>query len=375
DMAFNELRFILTTTGNMGCPAHADTMTVSLQPIPTVNAGVDLSTCDASAPVDLSGSFTGAAGVQWSTNGAGVFLPSNTAANASYQPGATDEQLGTVRMTLTTTGNGVCAAVSDTLMLSFVNPLQADFSWSNACAGSQTLFTSTSTTTGAPIIGWNWSFGNNTTGSGPQTSTSFDTQGQYLATLTVFAQNGCSSTVTRTIDVLNAPVAGFSISGDPFTDLPIAFSDSSSGATNWHYDFGDGNGAIVAEPVHQYTEGGQYIIVQTVTNAAGCADQDSLLISIGVKDILPPKLPNAFSPNGDGVNDVFYVRGGPFETMHLRIFNSWGEMVFETEDPLAGWDGTHKGVPEINGVYVYTVVAVSTDGLEHDRSGKVTLMR
>ena len=333
DMVFNELNFILTTTGNMGCPADADTAMVALQAVPTVSAGNDINVCDASATVDLTGGFTGANGVLWTSNGSGVFLPSNTAANATYQPGNTDEQLGTVRMILTTTGNGVCAAISDTLMLSFVNPLQADFTVSNACAGSQTQFTSTSTTTGAPIIGWNWSFGNNTIGTGPQVTTSFDTQGQYLATLTVFAQNGCSSTITQTIDVLNAPVAGFSITGDPFTDTPIEFTDNSFGATNWQYDFGDGQGAITAEPVHEYTEAGQFIIIQTVTNAAGCTDQDSLLISIEVKDILPPKLPNAFSPNGDGVNDVFYVRGGPFETMHLRVYNGWGELIFETDGP------------------------------------------
>jgi len=375
DMVFSQLRFILTTTGNMGCPADVDTMMVALQAVPTVSAGNDINVCDASATVDLSGAFTGANGVLWSSNGSGVFLPSNTAPNATYQPGNTDEQLGTVRMILTTTGNGVCAAASDTLMLSFVNPLQADFTVSNACAGSQTQFTSTSTTTGAPIIGWNWSFGNGTSGSGPQTITRFDTQGQYLATLTVFAQNGCSSTVTRTIDVLNAPVAGFTITGDPFTDTPIEFTDNSFGATNWQYDFGDDQGAIIAEPAHEFTEAGQFIIIQTVTNAAGCTDQDSLLISIEVKDILPPKLPNAFSPNGDGVNDVFYVRGGPFETMHLRVYNGWGELVFETTDPTFGWDGTHEGKPEINGVYVYSVIATSTDGAFHDRSGKMTLVR
>ncbi|MBK7113654.1 MAG: gliding motility-associated C-terminal domain-containing protein [Flavobacteriales bacterium] len=375
DMAFSELRFILTTTGNMGCPADADSMLVNLQARPTVNAGSDLSTCDASVAVDVAGSFTGATGVLWTTNGSGVFLPSNTSANASYQPGNTDEQLGTVRMILTTTGNGVCAAAGDTVMLSFVNPLEADFTWSNACAGSQMVFTSTSTTTGAPIIGWNWSFGNGTSGTGPQTTTSFDTQGQYLATLTVFAQNGCSSTITHTIDVLNAPVAGFTIAGDPFTDTPIEFTDNSFGATNWHYDFGDGTGAIVAEPTHEYTESGQFIIIQTVTNPAGCSDRDSLLVSIEVKDILPPKLPNAFSPNGDGVNDVFFVRGGPFETMHFRVYNGWGELLFETEDPEFGWDGTHDGKPEINGVYVYSVIATTTDGILHDRSGKISLIR
>src|SRR5690606_18844155 len=137
----------------------------------------------------------------------------------------------------------------------------------------------------------------------------------------------------------------------------------------------DGNGSLDAEPQHIYTDPGQFIIIQTVTNDAGCSDQDSLLVSIEEKDIIAPKLPNAFSPNGDGVNDVFYVRGGPFETMELKIYNGWGELVFETTDPLFGWDGTHDGTPEINGVYVYSVIATTTDGLTHDRSGKVSLIR
>jgi gliding motility-associated-like protein len=216
---------------------------------------------------------------------------------------------------------------------------------------------------------------NGTTATGPQATTSFATAGQYAVNLTVFAQNGCSATTTQVVDVLFAPVAGFSIEGDPFTGQPIAFTDNSFGATAWMYDFGDSNGSLIAEPTHSYEEGGSYLIIQTVSNAAGCSDSDSLLISIGVKDILPPKLPNAFSPNGDGVNDVFYVRGGPFLTMELKIYNGWGELVFETTDPTAGWDGTYKGRPEINGVYVYSVVATSTDGKTHDRSGKVTIMR
>jgi len=375
DLVFPQLQFVLATTGNLGCPAHTDTMFVNLQTPPTASAGQDINVCDANSAIELDGSFTGAGGVLWTSNGSGVFLPSNTAANATYQPGPTDEQNGTVRMILTTTGNGFCAAASDTLFLSFVNPLQASFTVANACAGSQTVFTSTSSTTGSPIIGWTWSMSNGAAGSGPGMSTSFPESGQYAATLTVFAQNGCSSTVTQVFDIMDSPVAGFDFSGDTFTDSPIEFTDNSTGANSWQYNFGDGNGSFAQEPTHTYTEPGRYVIVQIVSNAAGCIARDSMLVSIGVNAILPPKLPNAFSPNGDGVNDMFFVRGGPFLEMDLRIYNGWGELVFETTDPEFGWDGTHKGKPAINGVYVFSVVATSVDGKEHDRSGRVTLIR
>ena len=261
------------------------------------------------------------------------------------------------------------------MKLSFVNPLHADFTFGNACAGSTTAFTDASTTTGSPIIGWSWDFGSGNSAAGQQAGNAFPGAGQYPVSLTVFAQNGCSATTSQVVEVMFAPTAGFSFTGEPFTDEPIAFVDSSFGGNGWHYDFGDGQGSLSQEPTHTYTDAGQYIIVQTVSNAAGCTASDSLLIAITENKIVPPKLPDAFSPNGDGVNDIFYVRGGPFKTMELKIYNGWGELIFQTDDPEFGWDGTYNGKPEINGVYVYSVVATSEDGREHDRSGKITLIR
>ncbi|MBZ0204810.1 MAG: gliding motility-associated C-terminal domain-containing protein [Flavobacteriales bacterium] len=375
DLVFQHLRFVLTTTGNMSCPAHSDTVLVNMHQPSTVNAGTDITTCDVSADVQLAGTWTGAAGVQWSTNGSGVFLPDNTTAHAIYQPGATDSLLQHVNLFLTTTGDLFCDAAVDTVKLSFVNPLHAAFTFGNACAGSTTAFTDASTTTGSPIIGWSWDFGSGNTAAGQQAGNNFPGAGQYPVSLTVFAQNGCSATTSQVVEVMFAPTAGFSFSGDTYTDEPIAFVDSSFGGNGWHYNFGDGQGSLSQEPTHTYTDAGQYIIVQTVSNAAGCTASDSLLIAITENKIVPPKLPDAFSPNGDGVNDIFYVRGGPFETMELKIYNGWGELIFQTDDPEFGWDGTHNGKPEINGVYVYSVVATSEDGREHDRSGKVTLIR
>ena len=375
DLLFPQLSFVLTTTGNMGCPAHSDTVQVNLHQPSTVNAGQDITTCDASADVQLAGSANGGTGVQWSTLGSGTFVPDNTTANAVYQPSAADSAMQHVDLVLTTTGELYCAAPTDTVRISFVNPLSAAFTTNGFCAGLSTVFTDVSTTTGAPIIGWSWDFGNGTTGGGQQGSAVYADAGQYTVTLTVFAQNGCSATTSHTVEVMSSPIAGFNISGDAYTDEPVVITDNSLDGSAWQYDFGDGTGSLLQQPNHTYTEAGQYIIVQTVSNAAGCTAQDSVLISIKANKVVPPKLPDAFSPNGDGVNDIFYVRGGPFETIHLRIYNGWGEMVFETEDPEFGWDGTYKGKPEINGVYVYSVVATSVDGQEHDRAGKVTLIR
>jgi hypothetical protein len=86
DLVFPQLQFMLTTTGNLGCPADVDTMMLFLQTPPSANAGPDVNTCDPTQDIPLSGSSSGATGVIWSTNGSGVFIPNNTALSAIYQP-------------------------------------------------------------------------------------------------------------------------------------------------------------------------------------------------------------------------------------------------------------------------------------------------
>ena len=375
DLLFPQLGFVLTTTGNMGCSAHTDTLLVNMHQPATVGAGQDITTCDAVGPVQLMGTFANATGIQWSTTGTGTFVPNATTATATYQPSAADSAMQQVDLVLSSTGNLFCATARDTVRISFVNPLHAAFTTGTACTGLPTSFTDASTSTGAPVIGRTWSLGNGATATGQNATATYGAAGTYTVTLTVYAQNGCSATTSQTVEVMNSPTAGFGTSGDGFTDEPVIITDNSVGGTSWHYNFGDGTGSLMQQPNHAYTAPGQYIIVQTVSNVAGCTARDSMLVSIKENKITPPKLPDAFSPNGDGVNDTFFVRGGPFKTLHLIIYNGWGEKIFETEDPEFGWDGTYKGKPEINGVYVYSVVATSVDGQDFDRSGKVTLIR
>jgi len=100
------------------------------------------------------------------------------------------------------------------------------------------------------------------------------------------------------------------------------------------------------------------------------------------EDTIPPQepeavvyIPNIFSPNGDGQNDVFRVRGENIETLHIAVYNRWGNMVFEGSEPQATWDGTYKGKPCADGVYYYMVEIGFTGGKQEMRKGSVTLVR
>jgi len=86
-------------------------------------------------------------------------------------------------------------------------------------------------------------------------------------------------------------------------------------------------------------------------------------------------VPNAFSPNGDNENDILYVRGENIEEMTLKIFNRWGELVFESNDQSIGWNGTYKGELLDPDVYVYHLQVICVDGQENLIKGNITILR
>lgn len=117
-----------------------------------------------------------------------------------------------------------------------------------------------------------------------------------------------------------------------------------------------------------------------VRNAAGCRATDGLTVYV-ICDGANVYIPNTFSPNGDGANDIFYPRGsGIFSIKLLRIFNRWGEVVFEKanfspNDPAAGWDGTVKGQKLTSDVYVYTAEILCENNTPLIVNGNIALLR
>ena len=118
-----------------------------------------------------------------------------------------------------------------------------------------------------------------------------------------------------------------------------------------------------------------YVI--TVSDSNGCAKSNTIFIDDNLLNCIGDLwLPNIFSPNNDGLNDILYVRGAETASDFLFIiFNRWGEKIFESSDPNTGWDGTFSGEYMNNGVFAYIVTATFINGSEVSISGTVTLVK
>jgi gliding motility-associated-like protein len=112
----------------------------------------------------------------------------------------------------------------------------------------------------------------------------------------------------------------------------------------------------------------------TVNYGKGCNVTDSNLIEIGKGASV--YIPNAFTPNGDGIDDIFEVFGTTLQSVGMKVFDRWGEKVFDSQgSQWATWDGTYRGVMQPPGVYIYYVTLVFLDGTSQVREGSITLIR
>lgn len=130
--------------------------------------------------------------------------------------------------------------------------------------------------------------------------------------------------------------------------------------------------ALAREPYATPLENMQYSLIGI--NQYGC--KDTALVNIRVEYNTNSGMPNAFSPNGDGLNDVFKIANLRYDKMtEFRIFNRWGRQVFETNVPTQGWDGTIKGEPAPTDVYYYSIKITLPGGEQKVLKGDVTLLR
>jgi gliding motility-associated-like protein len=182
---------------------------------------------------------------------------------------------------------------------------------------------------------------------------------QVIETVPNTINGGCTS-LTRnfTVEVWPLPVANFTVVTDPtlpggiFVHDILEMADSSILTSEWYWDFGDGVTSTDSLPFHSYYETGTYDITLIVRSGLECLD--TLIIPVNVVEGLI--VPNVFTPNNDGWNDVFDIRTSGVGPFKLEIYNRWGNVVFENSSPLISWDGTTAaGVPASAGTYFYVI--------------------
>ncbi len=254
-----------------------------------------------------------------------------------------------------------------------IDNVRAGFSVQNFCAPDTLRIVDTSF--GALTYSWVTSDGQTSTDPVPRFV--YNVPGTYTITQTVFNPNTCNlqATTQRTFQVFAPPVAGFTYSPNPSQEnTPTRFtSTSSSDVIRWLWSFGDGKSSTVPNPVHQYVRPGINNVCLSVFNALGCFDSTCIPVE-SIINILND-LPSAFTPNGDGINDVFKVRGFGIVRMTLRVYNRQGLLVFESKDINIGWDGTYKGVPQPMDAYAWTLDLEYFNEQKVRKSGDVTLIR
>lgn len=175
-------------------------------------------------------------------------------------------------------------------------------------------------------------------------------------TISITDTNSCQLTHTVTVAGIPGPTAFFNISDPaPGVNEPVTFTDASSPngdvIASWQWDIGGTSYNVQNPPPHAFTQRGTYTVTLTVTDSKGCSSTYSMVVEASNELLIP----NVFTPNGDGVNDVFRIRYlSQFPGSSVTVFNRWGNKVFESPDYKNDWIPTEDEAPD--GTYYFILV-------------------
>ena len=235
-------------------------------------------------------------------------------------------------------------------------------------------------TGGFPPHTISWSYGN--VDMSDQTIMRTSVNGNAVVTIT--DSIGCTTSVVVPVDLLYLGDADFSMNSSFYTDYniwaindAISFTNTSTGnPQDFNWDFGDGNTSTDENPIHSYVSEGTYQITLTANYPYGCSYTVSYTIIVGRGYEI--EMPNAFTPNDDGVNDTFRPVYLGMKEVKLEIYDTWGGLLYaesSTTNTFIGWDGTVDGKPIENGNYIYQLTATARNDLEIQKTGPFTLIK
>jgi gliding motility-associated-like protein len=227
----------------------------------------------------------------------------------------------------------------------------------------------------------NWTFGDGTDGVGNQIEHTFSGEGCFDVNLQITDIDGCTNNVTYSdfICVLETPDAEIGLSPNyvGIASPDVEITNLTTGADTYSWSFGDTEvynyfqPGIVTYPTYVSD---QYYVSLIAYNDNGCVDSTFRIINFDNSLVI--YVPNAFTPDGDEFNNIFKpIFAAPVASYNLKIYNRWGEILFESNDTEVGWDGTYNGTLVQDGAYTWDILVTTFETRTYRKQGMVSILK
>ena len=356
---------------------------ITVNPIvtPTISISASATTVTGCAWVTFTASFTNGGSnpsFEWQVNGAdsGGFGPE---ANIQLTNNASVSCIMTSNASCITDSIAVSEPVSITVKQVGPPSIFITASADSICAGTPVRFSAVVANGGANMV-YSWRLDSAEVGSNSPVYSSSSLSGNDTLICKVSIDSTCLTGTSNSIGITVFPNPSIPAgqlfttkAGQPVLLIPVVIGDI--GSYLWRPATGLSD-TTIKDPTALIAEDMEYELY--VVSVNGCKDTGEILVQIDSK----VKIPNAFTPNGDGKNDVFRVLAAPLGSRidQFSVYNRWGQVLYLGQnlvagDPIGGWDGTYNGRPEPPGTYVYSIKISLQNGAEQVFRGTVELIR
>lgn len=367
-------QYTVVVTTAAGC-SGTTFVNVNVTAAPSVQINVNGPICENN---NLSFTANGGSTYQWSGPNGFVSSQQNPAIT-----GANSNMSG-IYTVIVTDANG-CSTTAT--VNAVVNPNPTGTILSGNVKGCTPVCATFSLSSNPVVASADWNLGDGNSENGVTSiNHCYTSTGVYTLTALFTDLNGCNGYATSTVEVVPSPVADFNFAPlKPIInqDQIVTFTDASHGGNivswNWFFMSNASATSNMQNPTYMYTEPGTYAVALVVKNDIGCTD--TLIRPIVVGEDFGIYVPNAFTPNNDGINDIFQPKGFGIVDYELQIFDRWGEKIFGTKTFEEGWNGTRQSKNDVkygilmDGTYTWLINVKDVFGKAHELKGHVTLIK